>query len=93
MRALLKTSPYTWSNSSNVLHRQKTGLPIYQIPVPAGKIIIANTPEVLRSGDKHPKAVAFIPIAARVIDRLSGLSALGSKILLDKTVGEDRWDG
>ncbi|KID84407.1 cytochrome P450 [Metarhizium guizhouense ARSEF 977] len=72
---------------------ERTGLPIYQIPVPAGKIIIANTPEVLSSIDKNPKAVAFITIAARVIDRLSGLSALGSKILLDKTVGEDRWDG
>ncbi|KID89333.1 cytochrome P450, partial [Metarhizium majus ARSEF 297] len=64
----------------------------YQIPVQAGKIIIANTPEVLSSIDKNPKAGAFIPIAARVIDRLSGLSALGSKILLDKTVGEDTWD-
>ncbi|KAM4067571.1 cytochrome p450 [Hirsutella rhossiliensis] len=72
---------------------QKTGLPIYQIPVPSGKIAIAGTPEVLSSIDKSPRAVAFVPIAARVIERLSGLSPQGSKILLDKTVGEDRWEG
>lgn len=43
--------------------------------------------------DKQPKAIAFAPIAALIIDKLSGLSKAGSKILLDKTMGPDKMDG
>ncbi|KAJ8114557.1 hypothetical protein ONZ43_g4875 [Nemania bipapillata] len=72
---------------------KKCGLPIYSIPVPGGKIAIVNTPEVLSAVDKNPKSVAFAPIAARIIDKLSGLSSAGSKVVLDKLQGEERMEG
>ncbi len=58
-----------------------------------GRIAIANTPEVLSAIDKNPTAVAFIPLAALVIKKLSGLSAEGNKILCGKTAGPDRHEG
>ena len=63
-------------------YSQKTGLPIYIIPVPGGgKIAIAHTPEVLGAIDRNPTAVAFITLAARVIKKFSGLSREGDRIL------------
>ncbi|KAK1959904.1 cytochrome P450 [Colletotrichum sublineola] len=71
-----------------------TGLPIYLLPViGGGRIAIANTPEVLSAIDKNPTAVAFIPLAALVIKKLSGLSSAGKKILCGKTAGPDRHEG
>ncbi|KFY03257.1 hypothetical protein O988_01600 [Pseudogymnoascus sp. VKM F-3808] len=72
---------------------KKCGLPIYLLPVPFGRIAIVNTPELLSHVDKQPKAIAFAPIAALVIDKLSGLSKAGSKTVLDRTMGPDKMDG
>ncbi|WQF86395.1 Putative cytochrome P450 [Colletotrichum destructivum] len=73
---------------------QKTGLPIYLLPmIGGGRIAIANTPEVLSAIDKNPTAVAFIPLAALVIKKLSGLSAEGNRILCGKTAGPDKHEG
>ncbi|KAE8378305.1 cytochrome P450 [Aspergillus bertholletiae] len=72
---------------------KKCGLPIYQIPVPGGRIAIVNTPEVLSHVDKNPDAIAFAPIAALVINKLSGLSKQGSKTVLDKTMGPNKLEG
>lgn len=58
-----------------------------------GRLAIANTPEVLSAIDKNPTAVAFIPLAALVIKKLSGLSASGAQILCDKTTGPDKHEG
>jgi hypothetical protein len=75
-------------------YSQKTGLPIYIIPVPGGgKIAIAHTPEVLGAIDRNPTAVGFIPLAARVIKKLSGLSREGDKILCDKLAGPNKHEG
>lgn len=73
---------------------QKTGLPIYLLPIlGGGRIAIAHTPDVLSAIDRNPTAVAFIPLAALVIKKLSGLSAKGNKILCGKTAGPDRHEG
>jgi len=72
---------------------KQTGLPIYQLPLPFGRLAIANTPEVLSAVDKNPKAIAFAPIAAMVIDKLSGLSKNGSGVVLDKLMGEEKMQG
>lgn len=63
------------------------------LPVPGGRIAIVATPDLLSHVDKNPKAIAFAPIAALVIDKLSGLSRSGSKVVLDKLMGEDKMDG
>ncbi|RJE20947.1 Cytochrome p450 [Aspergillus sclerotialis] len=72
---------------------KKCGLPIYLIPVPGGRIAVVNTPEVLSHVDKNPNAIAFAPIAALVIDKLSGLSNQGSRTVLDKTMGPNKLEG
>ncbi|CAG8952976.1 hypothetical protein HYFRA_00003166 [Hymenoscyphus fraxineus] len=77
----------------NCVHSKKYNLPIFLLPVPGGRIAIVNTPELLSHVDKQPKNIAFAPIAALVIDKLSGLSKTGSKVVLDRTMGPDRMEG
>ncbi|USP74927.1 uncharacterized protein yc1106_02201 [Curvularia clavata] len=72
---------------------RKCGLPIFLLPMPGGRIAIVTTPALLSHVDKNPKAIAFAPIAALVIDKLSGLSKSGSKVVLDKLMGEDKMEG
>jgi hypothetical protein len=61
--------------------------------MPGGKIAVVSTPELLSYVDKSPSAIAFAPIAALVIDKLSGLSKKGSQTVLDKTMGPDKLEG
>lgn len=74
-------------------NRKKCKLPIYLLPVPGGRIAIVTTPDLLSYIDKNPKAIAFALIAALVIDKLLGLSRSGSKVVLDKLIGEDKMQG
>ena len=68
---------------------KKYKYPIYTLKVPLGKVYIACQPEVITAIEKNPKAVAFSPLAANVISRLSGVSRKTQDAMFQNIIGED----
>lgn len=54
---------------------------------------MVNTPDLLSTVDWNPKAIAFGPIAARVIQRLSGSKGRAAVALLEDVTGPNAANG
>lgn len=70
-------------------HSKKYKYPIYTLKVPGGKVYIACQPETITAIEKNPKAVAFSPLAANVISRLSAVSAETKAAMFENIIAED----
>ncbi|THZ04909.1 cytochrome P450 [Aureobasidium pullulans] len=65
------------------IHRKRSTLPIYSLPMPAGKLYVVNTPHLITSVMKNSKTLLFGPFATKNHRRLFGVSAEAERLAQD----------
>ncbi|KAH0331727.1 cytochrome P450, partial [Aureobasidium melanogenum] len=63
--------------------RKRSTLPIYSLPMPAGKLYVVNTPHLITSVMKNSKTLLFGPFATKNHRRLFGVSAEAERLAQD----------
>ena len=63
--------------------RKRSSMPIYSLPMPAGKLYVVNTPHLITSVMRNSKTLLFGPFATKNHRRLFGISAEAESLAQD----------
>lgn len=68
---------------------KQSSLPIFTMNIPGSKIYVVTTLELVQAIQKHSKALAFPPIAAKFASKVCGVSAEAHQILMKNVNGDE----
>ena len=79
---LLVLSPVTLLSK---LNRQRLAYPVFTLPMPAGKLYVVNSPDMVQAVQKQSRALSFWEWEAKFTGRLAGLGS-GARITLEQSL-------